>query len=303
MTPFILEPGTYAKTRLPLVQAETLPNWCYTSAEFYEEEVRQIFRKIWNFVGRVDEIPSAGDYFTVDLFGDSIIVVRDRTGAVHAFANTCRHRGTRLVHGRGKCRLFTCPYHSWAFALNGDLVGTPGMEGVVGFNSADYPLIPVRLETWAGFMFVNLDSGAESLHQYLGNAIETLASYNFDDMVVTRKKAFDLACNWKIYIENAMEEYHTTTVHRVSIGTQICDREETTGQWDAIHMPSPTSVAVLPGETMKFPHIPTLSGKAAEGTYFAVVYPNWFFAATQDCMWWLHAQPQDPNRTIVTPGF
>jgi phenylpropionate dioxygenase-like ring-hydroxylating dioxygenase large terminal subunit len=298
----ILEPGLYAKTRLPLAQAETLPAWCYTSQEFYDEEVRNIFRKTWNFVGRVDEIPTGGDYFTTDLYGDSIILVRDRTNTVRAFANTCRHRGTRLVEGKGKCRTFTCPYHSWAYALSGELIGAPGMEGVAGFDLANFPLIPVRLETWGGFMFVNLDSSARPLLDYLGNAPETFASYNFDDMVVVRKVEFDLACNWKVYIENAMEDYHTATVHRVSIGTQVCSRAESTENWDAIHMPQETSVAVLPGETTSFPHIPSLKGKAAEGTYVAVVYPNWFFATTQDCMWWLHVQPRGPGRSIVTQG-
>lgn len=298
----ILEPSLYSSSRLPLAQAETLPAWCYTSPEFYEEEVKQIFRKTWNFVGRADEIPSAGDYFTVDLFGDAIIIVRDRASKIHAFANTCRHRGTRLVTGKGKCRAFSCPYHSWTYSLSGNLIGAPGMEGVKDFNFADHPLIAVRLEEWGGFLFVNLDWKAESLSDYLGNAVDTYASYNFDDMVVVRKKDFDLACNWKIYVENAMEDYHTATVHRVSIGTQLCTQERAIGQWDAIHMPQDTTVAVLPGETTTFPHISTLSGKAAKGTYFSVVYPNWFFATTQDCMWWLHVQPKGPRRSIVTQG-
>jgi choline monooxygenase len=163
-------------------------------------------------------------------------------------------------------------------------------------------LVPVRLETWGGFIFLNVDQGAEPLAAYLGNAVETFASYNFDDMVVVRKKQFDLACNWKIYIENSMEDYHTATVHRVSIGTQLCTREASQGNWEAIHMPQNTTVAVLPGDTTPFPHISTLKGKAAEGTFFAMVYPNWFFATTQDCMWWLHAQPKGPNRCLVTHG-
>jgi choline monooxygenase len=302
MVSSILDAGLYTKARLPLAEAETMPRWCYNSEEFYQEEVRQIFRRTWNFVGRVDEIPKGGDYLTVDLFGDSIIVVRDRSGAVRAFANTCRHRGTRLVTGSGNCRLFTCPYHSWAFALNGDLVGTPGMEGVEGFDKADYGLIPLRLETWGGFMFVSLDPNVVPLHQHLGNAVEIFASYNFEDMVVARKKEYDLPCNWKLYLENAMEDYHTATVHRVSIGTQVCSREESTGEWDAIHMPATSTVAILPGDTSPFPEIASLKGRPAEGTYFSVVYPNWFFASTQDCMWWLHIAPRGAARSIVTHG-
>jgi phenylpropionate dioxygenase-like ring-hydroxylating dioxygenase large terminal subunit len=302
MSSRLLEPGLYARARLPLAEAETIPRWCYTSDEFYEEEVRQIFRRTWNFVARVDEIARPGDFLTIDLCGESVIVVRDQANAVRAFANTCRHRGTRLVQGSGHCAAFSCPYHAWTFGLGGELRGAPGMEGVAGFDKADYGLIPVRLETWGGFMFICLDWNAQPLAQYLGNAVETFGSYGFEDMVVVRRKEFDLACNWKLYIENAMEDYHTATVHHVSIGKQVCEQQKSVGAWDAIHMPSQKTVAVLPGEETTFPHIPSLKGKAAEGTYFAVVYPNWFFATTHDCMWWLHAAPKGPGRSIITQG-
>ena len=298
----VLEPSLYAKARLPLEQAESLPRWCYTAREFYDEEVGRIFRKTWNFVGREDEIPSAGDFLTIDLFGESIIMVRDRSAKVHAFANTCRHRGTRLLSGSGRCPAIRCPYHSWTYALSGELIGTPGMEGVVGFNKADYGLIPVRMESWGGFMFVTLDPDCVPLAQHLGNAIETFSPYRFENMKCTRRKEYDLACNWKLYVENAMEDYHTATVHHVSIGKQICTREPATSNWDAIHMPAEKTSAILPGETTAFPHIATLSGKSAAGTYFSIIYPNTFFAATQDCMWWLHVAPKGPARSLVTHG-
>ena len=302
MTSTVLEPALYAKARLPLEQAETLPRWCYTSQQFYDEEVGRIFRKTWNFVGREDEVPSAGDFFTTDVVGESIIIIRDRNGQVNAFANTCRHRGTRLLSGSGHCRLISCPYHAWAFAPNGELVAAPGMEDVSGFDKADYGLIRIRLESWGGFMFVTFDPNTVPLSEYLGDAVETFAPYRFENMVCTRRKDYDLACNWKLYVENAMEDYHTATVHRVSIGKQICIREPSTANWDAIHMPSEKTCAILPGETTPFPHIPTLTGKSAGGTYFTVVYPNWFFATTQDCMWWLYVQPKGPARSVVNHG-
>ena len=298
----LLEPNLYTKARLPLEQAESLPRWCYTTQEFYDEEVNRIFRKTWNFVGREDEIPSPGDFLTVDLVGESLIIVRDRAGKIHAFANTCRHRGTRLLSGSGRCPAIRCPYHSWTYALSGELIGTPGMEGVVGFNKADYGLIPVRRESWGGFMFVTLDPDCIPLTDHLGNAIDTFSSYRFGNMICSRRKQYDLACNWKLYIENAMEDYHTATVHHVSIGKQVCTREPATRNWDAIHMPAEETCAILPGETTPFPHIPTLTGKSASGTYFSVIYPNTFFATTQDCMWWLHVAPKGPARSLVTHG-
>ena len=153
----VLEPSLYTKARLPLEQAESLPRWCYTTQEFYDEEVSRIFRKTWNFVGREDEIPSPGDFLTVDLFGEFDHPCPRPGRKVHAFANTCRHRGTRLLSGSGRCPAIRCPYHSWTYGLSGELISTPGMEGVVGFNKTDYGLIPVRRESWGGFMFVTLD--------------------------------------------------------------------------------------------------------------------------------------------------
>ncbi len=298
----MFDPVHYEKVRLPYLEAETLPTWCYTSQEFYDREIDRIFKRCWNFVGRLDEIASPGDYRVIDLFGDSLILVRDKSGEVGAFANTCRHRGTRLLTGDGNCRAITCPYHGWAFSLAGDLVATPGMEKTVGFDRKDYGLAPVRLETWAGFMFVNLDAAAGSLADYLGDLPEQFASYNFDDMVCVRRTTYDLACNWKIFLENAMEDYHTPVVHKASIGKQVTTRVETTGAWDAIHMAADRTCAILPEETTTFPHIATLSGPPARGTHFTAVYPCTFLGATHDCMWWLHEVPQGPARTRLEVG-
>jgi phenylpropionate dioxygenase-like ring-hydroxylating dioxygenase large terminal subunit len=299
----LFDPAHYRKVRQPLLEAETLPPWCYTSQEFFDREVARIFRKVWNFVGREDEIAHPGDYMTLDLVGEPVIVVRDKAGALHAFANICRHRGTRLLSGKGSCRVISCPYHAWAYSLDGALIATPGMEKTAGFERRQYGLLPLRLESWGGFMFVNFSPDGPSLLEYLGDLPARLASYNMSDMVCVRKREFDLACNWKIYIENAMEEYHTPTVHKQSIGKQSTTKEASAGAWDGLHMPAEQTIAVL-AEDLKdaFPPIPTLEGKAASGTYFLVLYPGTFFAATQDCMWWLQQFPIGPTRTKVVMG-
>src|SRR5687767_6439820 len=108
----IFDPKLYSNVRLPVMEAETLPPWCYFSEAFYQREVARIFTKVWNFIGRADQIPKPGDYFTVEFVGNPIIVVRDAGGQLRAFANTCRHRGTVLVDGEGHCSTFACPYHS-----------------------------------------------------------------------------------------------------------------------------------------------------------------------------------------------
>lgn len=298
----IFDPARYQTVRLPLLEAEGLPPWCYTSDDFFRRETERIFLRCWNFVGREDEIPDVGNYLVLDLAGQSVIVTRDRQRQLHAFINSCRHRGTRLLDGRGSCRAISCPYHAWTFALSGELIGTPGMEETRNFDRKDYGLIPVRLETWQGFIFINFDDQAESLLDYLGNFTETFGSYNFADMVCVRRKDYELDCNWKLYIENAMEDYHTPVVHRTSIGMQRTTQEDSRGQWDAVHMEEAKTVAILPEDTTTFPHIPTLSGGPATGSYFAVIYPATFFATTKDCMWWLQTIPLSPAKMKLSLG-
>jgi choline monooxygenase len=93
----MFDPTHYAKVRLPALQAETLPNWCYTSEAFYQREVERMFKRNWNFIGREDELPQPGDYAALDIFGEAIVIARDKAGRLRAFANTCRHRGTKLL--------------------------------------------------------------------------------------------------------------------------------------------------------------------------------------------------------------
>jgi phenylpropionate dioxygenase-like ring-hydroxylating dioxygenase large terminal subunit len=299
----LFDPAHYAKARLPVLDAETLPPWCYTSPRFYEREVERVFKTSWNFIGREDELPKPGAYAAYDLVGEPILVVRDRAGKLRAFANSCRHRGTRLLDGTGNCRGIVCPYHGWAYGLNGDLLGAAGMEETHGFEKRDYGLRPVRLGIWDGYIFVNFDASAMGLREYLGDLPDRLASYNLADMVCARRLEYDLACNWKIYLENAMEDYHTPYVHRQSIGAQHTVPEESRGAWGGIHMAAEKTIAVLAEDIAQaFPWIPTLKGKPAEGTYFLTIYPSTFFALTQDCMWWLQQFPQGPARTKVVVG-
>jgi len=299
----MFDPAHYEKVRLPLLDAETLPPWCYTSREFFDREVERIFMRSWNFLGREDEVAKPGDYAVFDLFGESVIVIRDRANAVRGFANSCRHRGTRLLHGKGSCRAIVCPYHGWGYDLSGRLVGAAGMEDTHDFDRERYGLHPLRLETWDGFIFVNFDPKAGSLLDYLGDLPERLDSYNFGDMGCVRRPEYDLACNWKIFLENAMEDYHTPIVHKQSIGVQITSPELARGEWGGIYMPAEKTIAVLAADLEHaFPPIATLRGEPSGGTYFLVIYPSTFFATTQDCMWWLQQFPMGPDRTKLVVG-
>ena len=297
---YIFSPDLYADVRLPVLEAGLLPPWCYTSREFYEREVREIFMKVWNLVGRVEQIPCPGDYIALELAGVPVIILRDDNQEVRAFANTCRHRGCRLLTGEGSCdRYIKCPYHGWAYAFDGRLVGAPGMKETLDFDLSQIALHRIRLETWEGFMFICFDAQSEGLMDYLGDFPERFAMYRFGEMVLTRRKESVIECNWKLLTENAMEGYHTGTVHGGSLGRQELILEETRGQWVTAFHESGKSIATLPGETRSLPQIDALTGRAARGTYFVLLYPGSTMACNQDGVFFIQQSPEGPARTRV----
>ncbi len=301
----MLDHNQYANVLKPSLEAENLPPWCYTEDAFYRLEVERIFLKVWNFVGRMDLMPNPGDYLATDVAGIPIIVVRDREGTVRAFANSCRHRGTQLLTGEGNCRAIVCPYHNWAFDLDGECVSATGMEEAIGFDKKDHALVPLRLESWAGLLFVNFDTEAESLLDYLGDLPDHLAAYDLPNLVTTRRKVWDVACNWKIYLENQRESYHIPTVHRESLGDQIAAPLDVKGAWSGSLIGVEQTAGILKGDTTPFPPIATLSQTEREASHFLGLYPNIYLVATTDCFWWMEIRPRGPDRIelVVGSGF
>src|SRR5262249_3848899 len=135
----------------------TLPARDYYAADIFDLEKERIFFRSWFCVGREEQIPEAGDYLVREMIDERVMVVRGEAGALRAFYNVCRHRGTRLCEGDGKTgKAITCPYHAWSYALDGRLIGTPNVPELAGFDRSLYGLRSVGLVTWEGFVFVNL---------------------------------------------------------------------------------------------------------------------------------------------------
>jgi len=290
--------GAYTNVRLPLLEAETLPRAVYTSQEFYDREIQNIFMKKWKFIGESGSIPNAGDYFTLDYFGIPVVVIRGKDGAIKAYVNSCRHRGAELVSGSGNCKAFVCPYHSWTYTLDGALIGVSEMEKTCKFDKAENGLVPVRLETWGPFIFINMDPDAEDLFSYLGDLPEKFKSHNIDDLVCVRKVTYDIACNWKSMAENAMEDYHVATVHRKSIHEitdEVHEAEEPHGNYASLRGKFKGSFAALGGNTT-FPQIETLAGDSTEYTRWVLIYPCDNFVFTSDCVYVSLRWPRGPNQ-------
>ena len=298
----MLDPQHYAEVLKPPLEAKNLPTWCYTDKRFHALEVERIFMRVWNLVGRDDQLPNPGDYVATDVAGIPIILVRRADGTLGAFANSCRHRGTLLLTGEGNCKTIVCPYHRWVFALDGHLVSAVGMEDTVGFDPADYGLLPLRLESWASFLFVNFDMQAGPLTDYLGDLPEHIGCYDFQNLVTTRRKVWEVDCNWKSYLENQRESYHIPAVHRLSLGDQVATRLEPKGAWSGSLIPVQQTAALLKGESSPFPPISSRSGAALEGSHFVGIYPSTYLVATTDCFWWMEIRPRGPSRIQLVVG-
>jgi choline monooxygenase len=303
----LFSPAHYAAVRRPVGEAFNLPPWCYTSPRFFEREIELVFGKVWNFVGRAERIARPGDFFTVDAATVPLLIVRGADGEARAFANTCRHRGCAVARGEGNTRAFVCPYHSWTYSSSGELLSAPtDMSECTGFDMKDYSLIPVRLETWAGFMFVNMDKNAPSLRAYLGNLPELLQDYDCANMTLGRRLEFDVNCNWKFYVENLKDPLHVTTVHRNSISKFAPVKkywrevQKTNGNMISTFMGYPASAMLFPDDE-GFAPIKSLDMEKA-GTTAPLIFPNLYVACTVDGAWYIHVNPVAADRIKLEQG-
>ncbi|MDG1412101.1 MAG: aromatic ring-hydroxylating dioxygenase subunit alpha [Acidimicrobiales bacterium] len=301
----IFDPERYAGTRLPIEEATPLPPEVYFSEEWYEREVETIFRKEWLVATREEEIPNPGDYVRLDIVGEPLVIIRGDDGVVRALSASCRHRGSELMAGSGNCRKIVCPYHSWTYALDGRLQATPSMQDAVGFNKNDYPLPSVRAEIWAGFVFINFDPDATPLLQSLGGLVDRLASYQMEDMVVTKKWENRFRSNWKIWVENSREGYHVRTVHRQSLDTYYPGAIRTAFQADgepmvyAINSSDNENGLYVP-RNHTLPFIDGLSATDNEATHFIIHYPHLLLNVPPDRITFHQYFPEGPDWVRIT---
>lgn len=303
--------SSFEKVRLPPQEAEPLPHWAYTSASWFEREVERIFRKAWNYVGHVSQVPKAGDFFTLEVAGIPLIIVRGQDDEVRAFFNSCRHRGSKLLWGEGNCKLIRCPYHAWAYNLAGRLVATPlvdeDMEGIKEQLSLHSP----RLEVVDGFMLVAFDASLPPASRALGSLPKEWAGYDPGNMVCTRRKSWDVKANWKLWYENYNDSLHVPFVHPGSLAKQkVKSRQrashvETDGIYIAHFTVHGGSRGLLEEDQDKaLPRFPKLSGRYSEGTYYPCLLPSTLFGFTVDCAWAFELHPKGPDRTtLVAASF
>lgn len=296
--------------RRPVTEAETLPPSCYTDDAFYRLEREHIFLKKWILIGRTDEWPKPGDYQAFERFGIPFIVARDERGDLHAFNNSCRHRGAQIVQGKGNCRNFVCPYHSWVFALDGRLQHSVGMEETKNFDAADYGLHAIHLEVWNTFVFVNFSRDCGPLEAQLGDLGRHLDGYDFSNVATVGRREWIVEANWKNYVENSMEWLHHPTVHRASILGRVAKITRNIvygepGDYVMVQSRADGVSRAVMGDAKSFPPLSFLTGAARNGSQYALVYPFSMIGCDVDSVWYKQMIPEGANkvRNIATFCF
>lgn len=295
----VFNPRHYANMRKPFGIARALPGWCFSSDAFYKRELQRIFMSTWNCIGHVDRIPNPGDYLAVEFARVPIVVVRGKTGVVRAFSNSCRHRGSVIAEGQGNLSVLQCPYHNWTYALDGTLIGAPLVREDMNFKMSDNDLIPIRLETWAGMMFVNFDPESVGLADWLGDIPDKCAVYKLDDMVFARRSEYEVRANWKLFAEGNMEGYHVFCIHKSTLAKHKVLRrdafagDDVGGEYTALFVKHDATRGIRSGEA--FPEIEGVD----QGTWFYHIFPACLLVFGVDLMSMTQYYPLAVDRTLL----
>jgi len=319
---------------LSLDRSITLPAAAYTHPEFFDWEVENVFRAEWLCIAHTSQIPEAGDFITVDLLGEPLIVVRGKDDSVRVLSRICPHRAMDImppgfgydgqghaesrggVDGRlpgcGHTRLFLCPYHSWTFELDGGLKACPEMHLAADFQRSDWALRSFASEVWHGFVFVNLDGKATvPVSRRLASVYSHLGKWKPEDMVVAVHREWECPFNWKVLIENFMESYHHAGAHKNSLQLLM----PATDSWTEAeqphlvrcHLPYREKVRAeihaaeeSGGQWDAFPVIPGLDAQERFEWGLLLGHPNFLVATAPDSLVWYRQQPLGPDHHVLT---
>jgi choline monooxygenase len=311
--------ATYAPTRGSVESATTLIPEAYRSSDFYKVEEENVFGRAWVCVGYTSQVRAPGDTFPTTVAGQPLFVTRDRGGRLHAFYNICRHRGSLLVAEARHCDVIRCPYHSWGYALDGRLLGAPyfkeldvsdaeksrfELADADRLRKEDLGLLPVRVESWGCFLFVNLDPDAPPLREWLGDLPDRLARFPLDQLQFVRRRDFLVEANWKLIAENFMEYYHLPWVH-----PELCNisgfKDHYRYQGPGMYTGMCTSPLSRDASTMSFdlPIMPGLERFEAQSAFWFLVFPNVALFLLPDHLFTLLLQPDGPQRTVEIAGM
>ncbi len=311
-----LREETYAKTRLPVDFAWTLIPDAYTAPEFYALEQQEVFAKSWVPVCVTDEVRDPGDFLVVEVAGRSIIVTRNPAGELRAHHNVCRHRGARLCEGSGHVeRFFSCPYHAWAYDLDGTCLGTPlftpesqvpvdqqaafDMADIKAFDINEMGLHQVRIAQWNFLVFVCLDPETPALEHELGDLSKRLGGYRLDEYQLARRVEYAINADWKLIAENFMEYYHLPWVHPGLVKVSpVEDHYRWQGAGKYVGFCTwPIAANTEDGGWKGLPALSGIEGQDAEAARFVWLFPNIAINVMANHVFLLLARPDGSRHT------
>ena len=200
----------------PLERASTIPGPWYVDPRMAEIERQTVFSKTWQLIGRVDQLQQPGQFLRATVAGEPIVAVRGTDGQLRAFYNVCRHHAAAVVtEPCGVAQILHCPYHGWNYGLDGALKGMPEFDGVENFDRKDHGLVPVRVDTWENFVFINLDPNAAPLRDFLGALVRRMEPLGVSKLHYFDRRVYNIACNWKVFVDNYLDGgYHVPHLHK-----------------------------------------------------------------------------------------
>lgn len=196
-----------------LARATTLPASWYTDPARLRLEHERIFRRTWQYAAPLEALRFPGNYLAVDVVGVPVVLTRDHEGVLRAFYNVCRHRAGVVARGAGNRKSLQCTYHGWVYGLDGCLRSTPEFDGVENFDRADFGLLPIAVDTFGPFVFINMDPQATPLAEWLGKIPSETAALEIDRMHRVERRDYVVDANWKVYVDNYLEGYHVPIAH------------------------------------------------------------------------------------------
>ncbi len=291
----------------PLEEAWTLPPSAYTDPAVFELERERIFARSWIPVARHTQLAQPGDYVTLDLLGQPILVVHGEDGVIRALSAICLHRAAPIATGAGRRKLFTCPYHSWTYDTMGQLRRAPLMEGAKGFNAKACSLPVFQTEEWEGFILVNLDSQAPAFAPQVEGFRRHFEPFGMAGMKLVRTLDYDHGWNWKILVENFMEAYHHIGTHAGTLepGHPAAQSHvpDSDGPWSILDMPASARAADGPPSL-----IPGLNPERASTLYAGALFPTFLLAMHGSGVIWYQMMPLSADRielkiNIMIPDY
>lgn len=291
-----------ANVALPFEQARAMPRSVYTSEQFLAQEIDNVFARDWFCAGRSSALKQPGDYLTLELANQPIMVIRDKRGELRAQSNVCLHRMSTLLEGSGNTTAIVCPYHAWTYNLDGTMRGAPAMKQNASFCKDDMRLPQVRCEEWLGWIMVSLNPDARPVAEELSEVQELVGQYGMENYTETFHETHVWDTNWKVLAENFMESYHLPVCHAGTIGglSKLEDMDCPPGKKAFNYH------FILKDDSLKIalahPSNTRLVGQWRRTTTLLAIYPSLLITLTPGYFWYLSLHPNGVGQVRIIFG-